>query len=364
MLPIVAVLLAVAVFLLSAGTLTWLYFRLIREMSREDRKGSYKPYKVEEIVLGKSARLMNGSTNVSAFDETDAEAVGESAADSGVILLSVTPLMPEDESPQQVSAAQCDEFKPDGDGHSPGSLLITSVAANSVSTCHSTSPRKQGASTTHALTYDSSPESGTTQNHHNQLETSCTGVHRCQATCLNETTSGTTVFTKTGVAYHFESGNDSEELSLSPMLWDYAGFEWPGKDREDVFTMDEDGHSESNCSGTNDDGEDSDGHSSTSGVHRGIRKTQRSYSCYSFVEHCPGQLQNHRCAQLVHPECALLHCGAASSGSLLVSDEDEADQAFFGKAQHDDTYRQYLESIILKRKARMYYGQYAHYPQS
>lgn len=364
MLPIVAVLLAAAVFLLSAGTLIWLYFRLIRQMSKADHKGSYKPHKMEEIILGKSARLINGSMKVSSSDETDTKAGGETAADSGVILLSVTPPKPEDQSAQQGSATQFDEFMPADDGYSPGNLPVTSLAADSVNTCHSTSPRARRADAAHALTYHSSPESAATQTGHKQVETSCTGVPRCQAACPNETATNGTFFTKTGIAYHGESENDSEEPSLSPMLWDYTGFKWPVKNREDVFTMGEDGHADSDCSGTNDDEEDSDGHSSTSGVHRGLRKTQRSYSCYSFVEHCPAQLQNHRCVKLVPPECAALRCGAASSGSLLVSDEDEADQAFFGKAQHDETYRQYLESIILKRKARMYYGRYAHYQQS
>ncbi|XP_077487435.1 uncharacterized protein LOC144098568 [Amblyomma americanum] len=365
MLPIAAVVLAVTVFLLSVGTLTWLYFRQIRQMTCAYHKGSYKPCKTEELVLGRPVRLLSGSTKAAASDETDTkdvEAGGETTAGSGVVLLSVTPRKPEAESSQHKSATQFDQSKSAADGYSPGSYPVTSTTADIASACPSTSPRTQRANAARELIYNSSPEAGATQDHHQPLVTSCAGIPRCQTTCLNEKTTNDTVCTKTDVAHHGESENDSEEQSSSPMLWDYAGFKWPGKNREDVFTMDEYGHTDSDYSGTNDYEEDSDCHSSTSGVHHCLRKTQRSNSCYSFVEHCPEQLQNHRCVQLVPPECTMLHRGAASSGSLLVSDEDEADQAFFGKAQHDETYRQYLESIILKRKARMYYGQYAYYP--
>lgn len=373
MLPIVAILLAVAVFLISAGTIAWLYVRLIRQMSWEDHKGSYEPSKTEEKVLGKSLSLLNGKAKTGTFDETDnkdVEAAKEEPSDSSVTLLSVTPREPVDDGGAlNGSPADLDLSRTASDTRCSENCPITSTPADAASVCHST--RAQGSITYAGRSLKYAPMPTMEADHNPESEVSMTIDPHKRAICTNEPTINRSACTSAAATRRDENMSEVvEELSLSPMLWDYAGFEWPGKNREDVFTTDADPHTGSECSGDccedeEEEEEDSDGHSSTSGVHRVLRKAERSYSCYPFVEHGPCQVQDQRCIQFVPPECAIVHCStAASTGSLPISEEDEADQGFFGKAQHDETYRQYLESIILKRKARMYYGRYGHIPHS
>lgn len=371
MLPIVAILLAVAVFLISAATLAWLYLRLIRQMSWEDHKGSYQPSKTEEKVLGKSLSLLNGRAKVAASDETDKDveaAEEQQPSDSSVTLLSVTPREPEDRPALNGSFSEFDQSQTAPSTYSSENHPMTSTPADGLSARRYTRPQVQTAYAGRGLNYASMSAMHNDLSERKMLDTSRTSVPDKQATRLNEPAQSHSACMTTAVTRREKATGDVEELSLSPMLWDYAGFEWPGKNREDVFTTDADAYTGSECSGAGEEEEeeedDSDGHSSTSGVQRGVRKRERSYSCYPFVEHCPRQVQHHRCVPFVQPECAAVHCSATSLGSLPISEEDEADQGFFGKAQHDETYRQYLKSIILKRKARMYYGPYGHFPYS
>ncbi|XP_065310858.2 uncharacterized protein [Dermacentor albipictus] len=369
MLPIVAILLAVAVFLISAATIAWLYLRLIRQMSWDDHKGSYQPSKTEEKVLGKSLSLLNGTAKVAAFDETDnkdVEAAEEQPSDSSVTLLSVTPREPEDGPALNGSFAEFDQSQTASGTHSSENHPMTSTPADGLSAGRYTRPQVPTAYVGRGLSYASATHTDLSER--KVSDTSRTNVPDKQATRLNEPARSHGACASTAATRRENATGDVEELSLSPMLWDYAGFEWPGKNREDVFATDVDVYAGSECSGTageeDEEEEESDGHSSTSGVHRGARKRERSYSCYPFVEHGPRQVQDYRCVPFVQPEYAAVHCSAASSGSLPISEEDEADQAFFGKAQHDESYRQYLRSIILKRKARMYYGLYGDLPYS
>lgn len=364
MLPIVAILLAVAVFLISAATIAWLYLRLIRQMSWDDHKGSYQPSKTEEKVLGKSLSLLNGTAKVAAFDETDhkdVEAAEEKPSDSSVTLLSVTPREPEDGPALNGSFAEFDQSQTASGTHSSENRRMTSTPGDGLSAGRYTRPQVQTAYVGRGLSYASATHTDISERR--ASDTSRTNVPDKQVSRLNEPARSHGACTSTAATP--KNMGDVEELSLSPMLWDYAGFEWPGKNREDVFATDADAYAGSECSGTaGEEEEESDGHSSTSGVHRGARKRERSYSCYPFVEHGPRQVQDYRCVPFVQPMGAAVHCSAASSGSLPISEEDEADQAFFGKAQHDESYRQYLRSIILKRKARMYYGLYGDSPYS
>lgn len=373
MLPIVAVLLAVAVCLISAGTIAWLYLRLVRQMYREDHKGSYEPAKTQEKVLGKSLYLLNGKAKTAASDETDnkdVEAAEQETSDSSVTLLSVTPREPDDGTALNGSFAELDQSRTASGAHSSENCPMTSTPADGVSVHHSARTQVHTAYARRTLRY--APISAMEDDHIQSAASSVTGDPDKRATRTIESAARSrSACVSTAITHREEATSENvEELSLSPMLWDYAGFEWPVKNREDVFTANVDPPTSSECSGAccedqEEEEEDSDGHSSTSGVHRVLRKTERSYSCYPFVEHCPRQVQDPRCIQFVPPECALVHCStAASTGSLPISEEDEADQAFFGKALHDETYRQYLESIILKRKARMYYGPYGHIPHS
>lgn len=375
MLPIVAILLAVAVFLISAGTIAWLYLRLIRQMSWEDHKGSYQPSKTEEKVLGKSLSILNGKAKTGTYDETDSkdvEAAKEEPSDSSVTLLSVTPREPVDDGGAlNGSTADFDQSLATSDTRCSENCPITSTPADAASACHSTRPRGSIAYAGRSLKYEPMTPMAADHNQRAASEASMTIDPDKRATRTNEPARNRSACTSAVVTRRGEAMSEVvEELSLSPMLWDYAGFEWPGKNREDVFTTDADPHTGSECSGAccedeEEEEEDSDGHSSTSGVHRVQRKAERSYSCYPFVEHGLHHVQDQRFIQFVPPECAIVHSStAASTGSLPISEEDEADQAFFGKAQHDETYRQYLESIILKRKARMYYGRYGHIPHS
>lgn len=371
MLPIVALVLAVAVVLVSALTIAWLYLRLVRQMYREDHKGSYEPAKTEEKVLGKSLSLLNGKAKTPASDETDNKDVVEAAepSDSSVTLLSVTPREPEDGIALDGSFAELDQPRTD-QSRSPDNRPMTSTPADGASLCHSRVPQVHTAYAGRSLRY--APMSAMEADHIQiaASEASMTSNQNELMTRMIATVGNGSACTPTTITrFEGATSENVEELSLSPMFWDYAGFEWPGKNREDVFTADVDPHTGSECSmpfcEDQEEEEDSDGHSSTSGVHRVLRKTEGSYSCYPFVEHCPRQEQGPTCIQFVPADCTLAHrTTAASTGSLPISEEDEADQAFFGKAQHDETYRQYLESIILKRKARMYYGPYGHIPRS
>lgn len=333
MLPTVALLVAVAVFLLSVGTISWLYLRLIRQMDWDDHKGSYEPSKTEEKVLGRSLRRLSAKTQVNASDEVDSKDVeaGEKAIDeeldSSVTLLSITPRELEDVP--NGSTKDAHQFETAADVHPFEKHLVTSTPVYAVHRCSSSMPEIPGAK---------------------PLASDGTHTTRC-STKENQTV----------VTQHYDTKSECEESPASTMLWDYAGFRWPGKNREDVFTADEeDVHEDSEGSFVMED-ECSDDRSSTSDVRHVVRNVERSYSCYSVAEECPGIFPGSRgCVQQGPPMwAAAVHCGAASTGSVVISDEDEADQGFFGRAQHDESYRQYLESIILKRKARMYFGAYA-----
>ncbi|KAL1451274.1 hypothetical protein MTO96_027949 [Rhipicephalus appendiculatus] len=372
MLPIVAVLLAVAVVLMSAGTIAWLYLRLVSQMYREDHKGSYEPAKTEEKVprqIALSPQRQSEDRSVRR-NRQQGRRSGRSHRTPASRCCRSHRASQRTGSRWNGSFAELDQSRTASGRFAPEHRLMTSTPADGVSLCRSTGPQVHTAYPGRSLRY--APTSAMEADHTQSAasETSATANPDKLVTRTIETTGSRSACTPTAITRREEATSENvEELSLSPMLWDYAGFEWPGKNREDVFTADVDPHTGSECSGVccedQEEEEDSDGHSSTSGVHRVLRKTERSYSCYPFVEHSPRQVQDPRCIEFVPPECALLHCStAASTGSLPISEEDEADQAFFGKAQHDETYRQYLESIILKRKARMYYGPYGHIPHS
>ncbi|KAL3243620.1 hypothetical protein MRX96_020210 [Rhipicephalus microplus] len=349
MLPIVALVLAVAVVLVSALTIAWLYLRLVRQMYREDHKGSYEPAKTEEKVLGKSLSLLNGKAKTPASDETDNKGRRRSGRTVGLqrhTLVSHTPREPEDGIALDGSFAELDQPRTD-QSRSPDNRPMTSTPADGASLCHSRVPQVHTAYAGRSLRY--APMSAMEADHIQiaASEASMTSNQNELMTRMIETVGNGSACTPTTI----------------------TRLEGASEIGEDVFTADVDPHTGSECSmpfcEDQEEEEDSDGHSSTSGVHRVLRKTERPYSCYPFVEHCPRQEQGPTCIQFVPADCTLAHrTTAASTGSLPISEEDEADQAFFGKAQHDETYRQYLESIILKRKARMYYGPYGHIPRS
>lgn len=346
MLPTVAWVLAVAVFLLSVGTIFWLYLRLIRQTEWDDHKGSYEPSKMEEKIMGRSLRRPSAKTVAKASDEVDSKDVeaGEEpidGEDSSVTLLSITPREVEDV--QHRSTKDAYEFQTAAAVYSPEKRPVTSTPICAVYTCRSMPEIQEGARTT--------------------------------ACCPNQTTREVAAQgdrhirgseTKTS-AQQDDTRKECEESPASTMLWDYAGFRWPGKNQEDVFTADEDVHEDSEGSFVMEDEGESDAYSSTLEIGHGVRNGERSYSCYSVAEECPGILPRSRgCVQQALPLwAAAVHCGAAAStSSVVISDEDEADQGFFGRAQHDESYRQYLESIIKTRKARMYFGAYARYQHS
>lgn len=334
MLPTVALLVAVAVFLLSVGTISWLYLRLIRQMDWDDHKGSYEPSKTEEKILGRSLRRLSAKTEGNASDEVDSKDVeaGEKAIDeedSSVTLLSITPRELEDVPNGNTKDAH--QFETAAEVNCFEKHPVTSTPVYAVHRCSSSMPEI--------------PEA------------------RLLASGGALTTGCGTKENQTVATQHYDMKNECEESPASTMFWDYAGFRWPGKNREDVFTADEeDVHEDSEDSFVMED-EYSDDHSSTSDIRHGVRNVERSYSCYSVAEECPGVVLprgGRGCVQQGPPMwAAAVHCGAASTGSVVISDEDEADQGFFGRAQHDESYRQYLESIIMKRKARMYFGAYA-----
>lgn len=351
MLPTVALVLAVAVFLLSVGTISWLYLRLIRQTEWDDHKGSYQPSKMEEKILGRSLRRLSAKTEVKASDEVDSKDVeaGEKPIDeedSSVTLLSITPRELEDDLNKSTKDAH--EYETSADVHSFVKRPVTSTPVYAVHRCCSSMPEIPEASDgTHTTGFCTKKNQRTRE----------VVALRNRDTGASETETS---------AQHNDNRNECEESSASTMLWDYAGFRWPGKNQEDVFTADEDVCEDSEASFAMEDEEDSDGYSPTLEIgHHGVRNVERSYSCYSVAEEeCPGIIPRSRgCVERGPPPlwAAAVHCGAAaaSTGSVVISDEDEADQGFFGRAQHDESYRQYLESIIMKRKARMYFGAYA-----
>lgn len=345
MLPTVALVLAVAVFLLSVGTISWLYLRLIRQTEWEDHKGSYEPSKMEEKILGRSLRRLSAKTEAKASDEVDFKDVeaGEEpidGEDSSVTLLSITPREVEDVHTTHKSAKNACEFETAAVVHSFEKRPLTSTPVCTTHTCRSTPDIQKSARTTACCP----KENQTTHEVVAQRDRHIRGSETKTSTQQDDTR------------------NECEESPASTMLWDYAGFRWPGKNQEDVFTADEDVHGDSDSSFVMEDEGDSDDYSSRLEIGHGVRNVERSYSCYSVAEECPSILPRSRgCFQQAPPLwAAAVHCGAAAStGSVVISDEDEADQGFFGRAQHDESYRQYLESIIKTRKARMYFGAYA-----
>ncbi|KAL1441481.1 hypothetical protein MTO96_008453 [Rhipicephalus appendiculatus] len=198
-------------------------------------------------------------------------------SDSSVTLLSVTPREPEDGIALNGSFAELDQSRTASGRFAPEHRLMTSTPADGVSLCRSTGPQVHTAYPGRSLRY--APTSAMEADHTQSAasETSVTANPDKLVTRTIETTGSRSACTPTAITRREEATSENvEELSLSPMLWDYAGFEWPGKNREDVFTADVDPHTGSECSGVccedQEEEEDSDGHSSTSGVHRVLRK--------------------------------------------------------------------------------------------
>uniref|UniRef100_V5HJ01 Putative secreted protein n=1 Tax=Ixodes ricinus TaxID=34613 RepID=V5HJ01_IXORI len=93
MLPPVALGLAVLIFLLSVGTIIWLYVRHFWTTAVVGHRGSYSPSFVQEKVLGKTAESRKDTC--AAFKEFPLLPVHVDEADSGVQLLTSTPLKDE-----------------------------------------------------------------------------------------------------------------------------------------------------------------------------------------------------------------------------------------------------------------------------
>ncbi|CAN7989357.1 unnamed protein product [Ixodes hexagonus] len=89
MLPPVALALAVLVFLLSVGTIIWLYVRHFRKTAFENHIGSYSPSFVQREVLGETTG--ERQRTCAALEEFRVLPYHVDEADSGVQLLSSTP---------------------------------------------------------------------------------------------------------------------------------------------------------------------------------------------------------------------------------------------------------------------------------